>query len=43
MDFKIENQFSTNELKSMVKTTGLGLIELSECFSKLKTVAAYHG
>jgi len=36
VDFKIENQFSTNELKSMVKTTGLGLIELSECFSKLK-------
>lgn len=35
VDFKIENQFSTNELKSMVKTTGLGLIELSECFSKL--------
>ena len=36
VDFKIENQFSTDELKSMVKTTGLGLIELSECFSKLK-------
>ena len=36
VDFKIENQFSTSELKSMVKTTGLGLIELSECFSKLK-------
>lgn len=36
VDFKIENQFSTNELKSMVKTTGLGLIELPECFSKLK-------
>ncbi len=36
VNFKIENQFSTSELKSMVKTTGLGLIELSECFSKLK-------
>ncbi|WP_440614705.1 UDP-N-acetylglucosamine 2-epimerase [Candidatus Pelagibacter sp. HIMB1748] len=36
VNFKIENQFSSSELKSMVKTTGLGLIELSECFSKLK-------
>jgi UDP-hydrolysing UDP-N-acetyl-D-glucosamine 2-epimerase len=35
VDYKIENQFSTGELISMVKTTGLGLIELSECMSKL--------
>ena len=36
INFKIENQFSSSELKSMVKTTGLGMIELSECFSKLE-------
>lgn len=35
IDFKIENQFSTSELSSMVKTTGLGMIELSEIFNKL--------
>tara|TARA_B100000795_G_C22786796_1_gene435006 strand:+ start:450 stop:1616 length:1167 start_codon:yes stop_codon:yes gene_type:complete len=36
VDYKIENQFSSNQLISMVKTTGLGLIELSECLAKLK-------
>ncbi len=35
IDFKIENQFSTSELSSMVKTTGLGMIELSDIFTKL--------
>jgi UDP-hydrolysing UDP-N-acetyl-D-glucosamine 2-epimerase len=35
IDFKIENQFSTSELSSMVKTAGLGMIELSEIFNKL--------
>ncbi len=35
IDFKIENQFSTSELSSMVKTTGLGMIELSDILSKL--------
>ncbi len=35
VDFKIDSQFSSGELISMVKTTGLGLIELSECMSKL--------
>ena len=35
IDFKIENQFSTSELSSMVKTTGLGMIELSDIFNKL--------
>lgn len=35
IDFKIENQFSTSELSSMVKTTGLGMIELSDIFTQL--------
>lgn len=35
IDFKIENQFSTSELSSMVKTTGLGMIELSDIFIKI--------
>ena len=35
VDFKIENQFSTTELSSMVKTTAIAMIELSECFNKL--------
>ena len=35
IDFKIENQFSTSELSSMVKTTGLGMIELSDIFTKI--------
>lgn len=34
IDYKIENQFSTNELSSMVKTTGLGMIELSDKFKE---------
>ena len=35
IDYKIENQFSTSELSSMVKTTGLGMIELSDIFNKI--------
>lgn len=35
IDFKIENQFSTVELSSMVKTTGLGMIELSDIFTRI--------
>ena len=35
VDFKIENQFGTTELSSMVKTTAIAMIELSECFNKL--------
>lgn len=35
VDFKIENQFSTSELSSMVKTTGLGMIELSDLFTRI--------
>lgn len=35
IDFKIENQFSTSELSSMVKTTGLGMIELSDIFTQV--------
>lgn len=35
IDFKIENQFSTSKLSSMVKTTGLGMIELSEIFTQI--------
>ena len=34
IDYKVENQFSTNELSSMVKTTGLGMIELSDKFKE---------
>tara|TARA_B100001093_G_C26836457_1_gene1018551 strand:+ start:1288 stop:2454 length:1167 start_codon:yes stop_codon:yes gene_type:complete len=36
INYKIENQLGANELTSMVKTTGLAMIELSECFKKLK-------
>lgn len=36
IDFCIENQFSTSKLSSMVKTTGLGLIELADIFDKIK-------
>ena len=35
IDFKLKNQFSTSELSSMVKTTGLGMIELSDIFTKI--------
>lgn len=36
VNFTIDNQFSTSQLSSMVKTTGLGLIELADIFEKLK-------
>jgi len=36
VDYKLENQFSSTELISMAKTTGLGLVSLSDCFNKLK-------
>ena len=38
INYKIENQLGANELTSMVKTTGLAMIELSECFKKLKPI-----
>lgn len=36
VNFKIENQFNSTELSSMVKTTALAMVELSECFNQLK-------
>tara|TARA_B100000989_G_scaffold293920_1_gene272051 strand:+ start:4975 stop:6141 length:1167 start_codon:yes stop_codon:yes gene_type:complete len=36
IDYKLDSQFSSSGLISMAKTTGIGIVALSDCFNQLK-------